>query len=43
MGTLGRQWMINDFSWDGRAKKMLEVYNWLVSDGLVTPDCLKLD
>jgi glycosyltransferase involved in cell wall biosynthesis len=43
MGTLGRQWMINDFSWDGRAKKMLEVYNWLVSGGLVTPDCLKLD
>lgn len=33
MGTIGRNWMINDFSWDNIAKDMIAVYKWILKTG----------
>lgn len=33
MGTTGRIWMENDFSWPEIAQKMEAVYNWLLEEG----------
>ena len=33
MGTAGRNWMINDFSWDKIAKDMISVYKWILKTG----------
>lgn len=33
MGQRGRAWMQRDFSWDGIASKMAEVYSWLANAG----------
>jgi len=33
MGQRGRDWMQRDFSWDGIASKMAEVYSWLANAG----------
>ena len=43
MGMLGREWMIESFSWEGRGEKMIEVYNWLANPKMVQPDCIKVD
>jgi len=30
MGEAGRQWMIEDFSWDEIARRTISVYQWLL-------------
>lgn len=33
LGARGRAWMARDFSWDGAARQMAEVYRWLSQGG----------
>jgi hypothetical protein len=30
MGAKGRAWMAREFSWDGAARDMLDVYRWCI-------------
>jgi glycosyltransferase involved in cell wall biosynthesis len=43
MGQRGREWMAQDFSWDGVGRKMMEVYRWLDRDSSCAPTCIRID
>ena len=40
MGTNGRQWMMEKFSWDSIAKEMIATYKWILKKGN-KPKCVK--
>jgi glycosyltransferase involved in cell wall biosynthesis len=42
VGTNGRDWMLNDFSWDMVGKSMARTYEWLLEGG-PTPSWVRLD
>src|SRR6056297_3193781 len=39
MGARGRTWVSRDFGWDGIAREMLSVYDWVAGTGL-RPECV---
>jgi glycosyltransferase involved in cell wall biosynthesis len=41
MGENGRQLVLKKYSWDAIAKNMMEVYQWVLSGGIVPP-CVRL-
>jgi glycosyltransferase involved in cell wall biosynthesis len=42
MGARGREWMKQDYSWDGLAELMADVYLWLARDA-EPPACVRFD
>ena len=42
MGERGRAWMERDFTWQGVADQMAQVYRWLVTGGEL-PSCVKVN
>lgn len=42
MGLRGKALMEKDFTWEAAAKKMIEVYQWLVGEKNVVPKCVNL-
>lgn len=44
LGQNGRRWVLQDFSWDGVARKMLESYEWLLKpENVKKPDFVYVD
>lgn len=41
MGARGRQWMMQDFSWDAIAQDMASFYDWVLNGG-DKPDCVEV-
>jgi len=41
MGSIGREWVRSEFGWDGIGIRFLELYEALLSQGMVRPDELK--
>ncbi len=41
MGRAGRDWMINDFSWERTGSMMVETYQWIVDGGECPPWVIK--
>jgi hypothetical protein len=33
MGRRGRQLILENYSWDNAARKMLSIFSWLIGDG----------
>lgn len=42
MGTLGRNWVASEFSWDRVAEEMIASYRWLLGNG-ARPDCVHIN
>lgn len=40
MGVRGKNWMKNDFAWEGIGRRMVAVYDWVLGRGDVTDDII---
>jgi glycosyltransferase involved in cell wall biosynthesis len=43
MGRRGREWMAREYSWDGVAAQMMDVYRWLDGNSSRAPDCVHIN
>lgn len=43
MGCRGRQWMVEEFSWERIGAQMAETYQWLTHDAEPPPPWVRLD